>query len=49
MLNSLNNEELCKSCGLCCQGVFHSYAYIYNDKDMLFVKDIQAKITYLHF
>lgn len=47
MENSIDNGELCKSCGLCCQGIFHSYVYIYNDKDMQFAKDIQAKITYL--
>ena len=47
MQNLLNHEELCKTCGLCCQGVFHSYAYIYNDKDRQFVNDMNADVTFL--
>ena len=47
MQKSIDNEELCKGCGLCCQGIFHSYAYIYNDKDKQFAKDIHADIVYL--
>lgn len=48
-MNNFSNksEDLCISCGLCCQGVFHSYAYIYNKKDIQFVKDINAEISYL--
>ena len=40
------SEELCKACGLCCQGIFHSYAHIYNEKDREFANEIQAEIFY---
>ena len=43
---SYDAEEICKACGLCCQGVFHPHAYIYNEKDRQFAKEIQAKIFY---
>ncbi len=40
-------EELCKTCGLCCQGVFFSNAAIYNEQDEQFVKNMQVKTFYL--
>ncbi len=30
--NILNGEALCQECGLCCQGVFHSYVRLLDDE-----------------
>ncbi|MCB0256378.1 MAG: YkgJ family cysteine cluster protein [Anaerolineae bacterium] len=39
-----SGEELCKSCGLCCQGVFHSDAELYSPSDTNIARRIGAKI-----
>lgn len=36
--NILEGEVLCKECGLCCQGVFHKIAYLYNKNDIYIAK-----------
>lgn len=44
--NFLIGEELCKECGLCCKGIFHTFAYLYTDKDMLIVKKANIPIKF---
>ena len=36
--NPQDSETLCKECGLCCEGVFHTFAYLYTDNDISIVK-----------
>ena len=38
-------EHLCKTCGLCCQGIFHPYANIYGTEDLDIANRIEAKIV----
>ncbi len=40
------SEELCKACGLCCEGIFHSHAYIYSEEDRQFAQEMQVEIFY---
>lgn len=40
----LKGEELCKECGLCCQGVFHPTALLYTKEDISIAKN--ANITF---
>ncbi len=42
----LKGEELCKECGLCCEGVFHTFAYLQNQNDILLAK--KANIAVYH-
>ena len=37
-------EKLCLTCGLCCQGVFHTTAAILNTRDIKVARDIPVKI-----
>lgn len=44
--NILNGETLCKECGLCCEGVFHTYAHLHNKNDIFIAK--KANIIIKH-
>lgn len=39
-------EELCKECGLCCQGVFHTFAYLFTDDDLKHAKNAKIPIKF---
>ncbi len=43
--NLLAGETLCKECGLCCQGVFHTFAYLYTEDD---IKIVQKENINIH-
>ncbi len=42
----LKAEILCKECGLCCQGIFHSRANIYSKQDEQLAKNFNAQIEF---
>jgi hypothetical protein len=42
--NRSKGEKLCQSCGMCCEGVFHSSAHIYEDQDLVIANRIGATI-----
>jgi Fe-S-cluster containining protein len=42
--NQSKGEDLCTSCGMCCEGVFHTHAMIYSKKDILIATRIEATI-----
>jgi len=42
----LDPETLCKECGLCCEGVFHTFAYLYNDEDISIAKKANIPIEF---
>ncbi len=44
--NLLKGEELCKECGLCCRGIFHTYAYLYTDDDIRIAKKENIPIIF---
>lgn len=43
--SALSGEVLCKACGLCCQGVFHPYAYLYSSADTEIANNFDAIIV----
>ena len=42
----LDGESLCKECGLCCEGVFHTFAYLYNNDDISIAKKANIPIEF---
>ena len=44
--NILNGEKLCKECGLCCERVFHNFAFIIDKNDCLIAQKASIPIEY---